>query len=73
MRLFNYRVRVRVKVVDLQDEVVVDYFVQAPSQCSATKHAMLRAEVTDILLSELWLQPLPEGQSFVFSTTEECP
>lgn len=73
MRLFDYRVRVRVKSANLHNDVVVDYFVQAPSQCSATKHTALRDEVIDILLSELWRQPLPVGKSFVFSTTEECP
>lgn len=52
---------------------IVNYWVEAPTQCSAAKHTALREEVDDISLIELWKHELPSDATITFSTTAECP
>lgn len=68
-RLFHYRVRVKKQTSSGFE--VDDYFVQAPTQCSATRYTALRDEVDDILLVEAWTYPLPKP--LTFSTDKDCP
>lgn len=63
-----YRVRVKISTPEIS---VVDYFVEAPTQCSATKYTALRDEVEDIMVVELWHKPL--SVPLTFSTDKDCP
>lgn len=57
------------------------YLVEAPSQCSATKHTMLRSEVSEMLHVEQFTdaqrkeleQSVNAPLDITFTTTEECP
>ena len=71
-KLFLYRLIVRVQVEDGTYRII-NYWVEAPTQCSAAKHTALRPEVDDISYVGMWLKPLPEGATLTFSTTAECP
>jgi hypothetical protein len=72
VRLTLYHLNVSVKGLSGRAEVV-NYWVEAPTQCSAARHTAMRDEVVDILMIEQWRQPLPEGTAVTFSTTAECP
>lgn len=67
--MFHYRVRVKKQTPSGYE--VEDYFVEAPTQCSATRYTALREEVDDILLVEQWHQELPKP--LTFTTMEDCP
>lgn len=71
-KLNLYRLRIQVEVGPSRYDVR-NYWVEAPSQCSAAKHTALRDEVDDILLIELWSGEIPGGEQITFSTTAECP
>ena len=67
VRLFKFRLRVKVT-----GQGVVNYFVEAPTQCSATRHSALRAEVEDIIFVER-VDAFPTGVEPTFTTTLDCP
>jgi hypothetical protein len=71
VRLRLYHLNVAVALGDRTE--VHNYWVEAPTQCSASKYTAMREEVKQILLVELWSAPLPEGATITFSTTKECP
>lgn len=66
-RLFKFRLRVKVT-----GQGVVNYFVEAPTQCSATRHSALRDEVEDIIFVER-VDAFPDGVEPTFTTTLDCP
>jgi hypothetical protein len=72
VKLNLYRLAVSVEVA-LGRYEVSNWWVEAPTQCSAAKHSALRGEIDDISMIELWSKPLPEGATIKFSTTLECP
>jgi hypothetical protein len=52
---------------------IVNYWVNAPTQCSASKHTMLREEIDDIILVELWSKAMPAEATITFTTEKNCP
>ena len=72
IKLHLYRLVVRVEVQPNKFDVQ-NYWVEAPTQCSAAKHTALRDEVDDISLIEKWPGTLPSSASITFTTTQECP
>jgi hypothetical protein len=67
--LYTYRVRVKIYVNGVYE--IVDYYVEAPTQCSATRYTAIRDEVEDIIIVELWNKSLPKP--LTFTTVEDCP
>jgi hypothetical protein len=70
--LILYRLVVRAEVQPGKFDVL-NYWVEAPTQCSAGKHTALRDEIDDIMLIEKWSHPLPAGASITFRTEKDCP
>jgi hypothetical protein len=71
VKLRLYHLNVAVVLGDKTE--VRNYWVEAPTQCSASKYTAMRPEVKQILLVELWSASLPDGATITFSTTKECP
>jgi hypothetical protein len=70
-RLTLYRIKIKTT-----DKKIMDYYVKAPTKCSATKHTALRNEVEDILhLTEYTTLEAKEfdDKNLTFYTFENCP
>lgn len=72
-KLYIYRLSVKLSgtAIPPPQETVANYFVEAPTQCSATRYTALRPEVSDIMLVELWTKDVT--QALTFSTDKDCP
>jgi hypothetical protein len=69
-KLYIYRVRIEYASENSRLNIG-DYYVEAPTQCSATTFTSLRSEVVNVIMVEQWLKDLPP-QGLTFTTQEEC-
>lgn len=72
-QLYRYLLRVKVfPSMESLDGLVKNYYVEAPTQCSALKHTAFRAEVDEIMHVRLGTPEDDERFTLTFSTDEDC-